>query len=79
MEPDIKNGSTVFISSLPYLFSVPKKNDIIVFRKSNKLFLKRISKISKNKYVVEGDNKIDSLDMSPILRNTILGKVIYKI
>ncbi len=82
MEPNIINRSTVFISSLPYLFSMPKKNDIIVFKKNNKHFLKRIFKISKDKYFVRGDNKSDSLDsrkIGPILKKQIIGKVIYKI
>jgi signal peptidase I len=53
MEPNIIDKSTVFISSLPYLLSMPKKNDIIVFEKNSKHFLKRIQKISKNKYFVK--------------------------
>lgn len=81
MEPLIKNGNTVFATNILYLFTYPKVNDIIIFEKNKKYFVKRISKIENNKYFVTGDNKKDSLDsrkFGNILRNQILGKVIYK-
>lgn len=82
MEPLIKNGNTVFITSVPYLFKKPKSKDIIVFKKNTKFFLKRISKIKMDQYWVKGDNKKDSIDsrkFGPILKDQIIGKVIYKI
>lgn len=84
MEPFIKNGQTVLASSIPYLFSKPKINDIVAFKEKNtgKIFIKRIIKNNGNKYFMKGDNKKDSVDSQEIgwvLRKEIVGKVIFKI
>lgn len=79
MEPIIFNGEHVLISSIPFLFSKPKVGNIIAFKKNKKIFVKRIAKISGEKYFVKGDNKKDSLDIGWIERKVILGKVIGKI
>lgn len=81
MEPLIKNKSTVLATNVLYLFTSPKVNDIIIFEKNKKYFVKRISNIKNKKYFVIGDNMKDSLDsrkFGSILRNQILGKVIFK-
>ena len=76
MEPTLKSGSFVLVSSIPYLLVNPKVGDIIAFKKENKIFIKRIAKInpsrhsaelsrspsSGKKYFVKGDNEKDSLD-----------------
>lgn len=82
MEPSIKNGSSVLVSGIPYLFSKPKTYDIVAFREkiSKKIFVKRICKIHNEKYFVKGDNIKDSLDSRKIgwiNRREIVGKVIY--
>jgi len=82
MEPTIKNGETVLASSIPFLFSNPKVGDVVVFKKNEKVFIKRITKIDGEKYFVGGDNKKDSLDSRKIglvERSGIAGKVILLI
>ncbi len=80
MEPAIRNGKSILISKTPYLFSKPKVKDIVAFKNKEKILIKRIVKISLDKYTVEGDNPKDSLDSRSfgfIAKNDILGKVIY--
>jgi type IV secretory pathway protease TraF len=80
MQSTIVNGQKVLVSSIPFIFSNPKKNDIVAFRLGNEIFIKRISKIENNKYFLEGDNKNDSFDsrkLGTIERKNILGKVIF--
>lgn len=84
MEPNILQWQTVLVSSIPYLFSNPKINDIVAFKEKNtgKIFVKRIVKNNGNKYFMKGDNKKDSVDSQKIgwmLRKEIVGKVIFKI
>lgn len=76
-------GQSVLVSSIPYLFSKPKINDIVAFKEKNtgKIFIKRIAKIDNQKYFVKGDNKRDSLDsreLGWIKIKEIIGKVIYR-
>lgn len=62
MQPAIKNGQKVLISSVPYFFTEPKINDIVAFRIDNKIFIKRIVSIKDEKYFLRGDNIVDSFD-----------------
>lgn len=78
MEPSFYSGDFVLASSIPYLFGKPKVGDIIVFKKTNKIFTKRIAKIDREKYFVKGDNNKDSLEIGWIPKNEILGKVMFK-
>lgn len=81
MEPVIKNGSAVFISSVPFILRNPKLDDIVAFKFEDKIFIKRISRLNGNKYLLLGDNKSDSLDSREIgwiKKKDILGKVIFK-
>jgi phage repressor protein C with HTH and peptisase S24 domain len=80
MEPAIKNGQKILVSNIPFIFSNPKKNDIIAFNFDNKIFVKRMEKIENGKYFLQGDNKNDSLDsrkLGLVKRKDILGKVIW--
>lgn len=82
MEPTIHNGQTVLVSSMPYLFSKPKSGDIVAFKKEEKIFIKRIARIERQKYFITGDNKNDSLDSRNfgwIEKKEIVGEVIGKI
>jgi nickel-type superoxide dismutase maturation protease len=83
MEPQIRNGAQVLVSNLPYWFKKPRLNDIVAFTdSSNKILVKRIIKITKNAYFVQGDNKGDSLDsrsFGNIIKNQIIGKVLFKL
>lgn len=83
MEPRIKTGETVLVSSIPYWFKNPKINDIVAFKDNNgKVLIKRIGGIKNKKYFVQGDNKNDSLDsrrLGLISKNQIIGEFIYKL
>lgn len=80
MEPVIKNGSAVFVSSVPFILRNPKRDDIVAFKFENKIFVKRIRSVLKDKYILTGDNKRDSLDsrkLGAFDRKKILAKVIW--
>lgn len=81
MQPTIRFGQEVLISSLPYMLRKPIIGDIIVFKKHKKIYIKRITAIaSENAYVVGGDNKHDSRDsklFGEVKKKEILGKLIY--
>lgn len=79
MEPFILAGSNVLVSNIPFIISKPKIGDIIAFQKENKVFIKRVVKISGGKYFVKGDNSKDSLKIGWIDKKGIVGKVIGKI
>jgi len=85
MEPTLKDGDTLWVNRLSYLFSSPKLDDIVTIQlqgQRGKVLLKKIKKVTKDsKYFVEGLNKTDSYDsrhFGPIDKNKILGKVIKK-
>ena len=81
MEPTLIEGQTVLVSNIPYLFSKPKIDEIITFKKK-KIFVKRIFKINGKKYFVKGDNEKDSFDsrkLGWINKKEIVGKVIFKL
>jgi nickel-type superoxide dismutase maturation protease len=82
MEPTLKEGESVLVSSLPYLFSSPKTGEIVVIKElhTKKFFVKRIKKIENGKFFVAGDNPDDSLDSRKfgwLNREAIAGKVVY--
>lgn len=78
MQPTFKNGETVLVSSVPYMFVRPKVGDIVVFyhKTMKKNMIKRIKKIKNRRYFVMGDNKDDSKRMGWITRKQIVGRVI---
>jgi len=82
MEPFLGNDRSVLASSLPFIFSEPKIDDVVVFRRKNKFFIKRITKKKGEKYYLQGDNPHDSLDsrsLGWVKRKDIVGKVIFRI
>lgn len=82
MTPTYSEGDNVLVSSLPLMFAKPKKGDVVVFEKYNRLYVKRIGKINDKKYFLVGDNKKDSHDsrrFGLVSDNQIKGKVIRKI
>ena len=82
MSPTFSEGDNVLASSLPLLFLKPKNGDVVVFKKYNRLYIKRIGEVKNNKYFLVGDNKKDSQDsrrFGLVLRNQIKGKVLFKI
>ncbi len=78
MEPKIKNGSFFIASSIPFKFMNPKVKDVVVFKKENKVIVKKITKIEKGKYFIEGENLSDSKNFGYIQRKEILGKILWK-
>jgi phage repressor protein C with HTH and peptisase S24 domain len=79
MEPAIQSGSSVLVSSIPYLFNSPKIDDIVAVKFDGKVLIKRVRDIEKNKYFITGDNPNDSFDsrkFGMIVRKDILGKVV---
>lgn len=82
MLPTLKVGDKVLISSFPYMFSTPKIGDIIVFKKNGKNFIKRITGVTPQGFIVAGDNSFDSISskkLGVISKKLILGKVVYKL
>ena len=82
MSPTLKSGKTILASSLPYLFTNPKKGDVIICKdpRNGRILIKRIAKAGKNSYFAYGDNQYESTDsrqFGPISRRAIVGKVIY--
>lgn len=82
MFPAFKTGDEVIAVS-PF-FKKLKAGDVIIFNHSAPphVLIKRIIKISNNKFWVEGDNKkvsIDSRSFGFILKKDIIGKVVLKI
>ena len=82
MEPKFKDGDHVLTVKIPFFIRNLKINDVIVFQKYGKFFIKKISKITNGRYFVVGENIKDSLDsrkFGTINSQDILGKVIIKI
>lgn len=80
MKPAILEDQKILVSSIPYFFSKPKKDDIVAFKLDSKTFVKRIQSTNGNNYFLQGDNKNDSLDsrkFGVVERKDILGKVIW--
>lgn len=77
MEPEIASGSFFLASSIPYFLTEPKVGDVIVFKNKNKNIIKKLTKIEKDEYFIEGLNSSDSLRFDPIRRSEILGKIIW--
>lgn len=79
MMPKLKPGEKILVSTLPYLFSLPKVGDVVVFKYQKKYMIKKISKVNGGFFEVSGENKNDSLKVGKISREEILGKMIFKI
>lgn len=79
MEPTIKTGSVIWVFRWAYFVKSPKLGDVVAFKRDDKIFVKRIVSRQNNGYLLEGDNKNDSLDsrkFGMIKKNEIIGKVI---
>ncbi len=64
MLPNFSDQTTVLVNKIAYIFRQPQVNDVIVLKhpKTKKNLLKRITRVSGEKYFVEGDNKTESTD-----------------
>ena len=79
MEPFLKPGQEILVSSLPYLISKPKIGDVVAFRDNQTFIVKRIKDTGIDKYLMAGDNANDSKDYGWITRERIVGKLIYRL
>ena len=79
MEPFLKEGSFFIGSNIPYIFRKPKEGDVVLFKNNNKIIVKKIIRVDKEKISVEGINKSDNMKFSPVRRNEILGKLLIKL
>lgn len=82
MSPTLNPGDTVLVSPLPYTYSKPKVNDIVVCLdpRDKRVLIKRITKIVGTAFFISGDNPKESTDSRTfglISRRGIIGKVIY--
>lgn len=82
MCPSFREGDIVLASGLLYRIVTPKKGDVVVVShpKKHVPLLKRITKIQKDRYFLEGDNKDESTDSHSfgwLEREKIMGKVVY--
>lgn len=75
MEPNFKDGQTVWVNHLAFLFSKPKVGDVIIFQHLNKVLLKRVTQSEEDYVEVFGDNKSDNLEVGKIQRENIIGRV----
>lgn len=83
MQPVLNEGDHILVSKWAYVFSKPKKGDIIVFKTINegKYILKRIQKEVSQGFIVKGENRADSLGSNffgIIKPNQVLGKFLLK-
>ena len=78
MQPFLREGDRVVVFRWAYIFSQPRKGDVIVFSDSDgKACVKRVTAVAESKLVVEGDNKGDSRKVGPVERKSVLGKVLF--
>jgi phage repressor protein C with HTH and peptisase S24 domain len=75
MEPAYEPGDTVIVVR----FLKVGKGDVVIFKRDNIFYIKRVMKKSDTSFFVEGDNKKDSLHIGWIDKKDIIGKVIIKI
>jgi len=81
MEPTFYSEDCIIARK--YIFK-PKEGDIVILKhpKKNIKIIKRIVKIDKDGYSVEGDNRANSFDsrkFGPVKRNMIIAKVMSRI
>lgn len=84
MEPTFREGQTLLVSAIPYLFQQPRIGEVVVIKDSRdgRLLLKRITKKEEDSFFVVGDSPKDSTDsrtFGSITKADIVGKVIRKI
>lgn len=81
MFPTLKPGQDVLVFHWAYIFTEPKKGDIVVIKKNDTAIVKRIGQITSDRNIfVQGDNADESTDsrsFGPIDKSEIIGKVIF--
>lgn len=80
MLPTLKPGQDVLVFNWAYIFSKPKKGDIVVFKFNGREMVKRVQMYHGRGIFVTGDNRkysTDSRKFGLIDRLGIIGKVIF--
>ncbi len=82
MYPTLKQGDTVLVNRLSYIFQNPSIGDIALVQKQKELrvILKRVTEIKNDLYFLSGDNKRESTDSRAfgfVSKKEILGKMFY--
>lgn len=80
MFPTLKPGQDVLCFNWAYIFSKPKKGDIVVIEHQGKEIIKRVHLYHDRGIFVQGDNKkgsTDSRSFGPVDKSKIIGKVIF--
>lgn len=80
MIPTLQPGQYVVVSSLPYCFGKPCKDDLVVALVNGRKIIKRVWAGINGRYDLRGDNLAESTDSrsyGTVKRAQILGKVIY--
>lgn len=80
MLPTLKPGQDVLVFNWAYIFSKPKKGDIVVFKVDGREMVKRVQMYHGRGIFVTGDNRkysTDSRKFGLIDRLGIIGKVIF--
>ncbi|MEN9407988.1 MAG: hypothetical protein RLZZ455_1204 [Candidatus Parcubacteria bacterium] len=82
MEPSLVEGNRVIASHLAYAISRPRVGHIVIAKHpvSGIPLIKRVSRVQKERYFLEGDNarsSSDSRSFGWVTRDLILGKVLY--
>jgi len=80
MLPTLKPGQDVLVFTWAYIFSKPKKGDMVVVKHRDKEMVKRIQKCDDRQVFVQGDNDRESTDsrkFGPIDKSEIIGRVVY--
>ena len=74
MEPNFRQGDHV----LTFNWAKLKAGDVIVFKKHEKNYLKRINKLRGDKIIISGDNKNLSVKSISVRKEQITGRVLVK-
>lgn len=80
MFPTLRSGQDVLVFNWAYIFSKPKKGDIVVIKVNGREMVKRIQMYHGRGVFVTGDNRkysSDSRKFGLIDRSGIIGRVIF--
>lgn len=81
--PLVEDGDYILVSSIPIYLRCLKKGDLVVFTQIPfGIMVKQVIYVGRDhqSYLVEGTNRlsVDSRHFGPVLRNALIGKVIYR-